>query len=352
MTEVYGTVAPGFEAVRAEFTGPIAAESAQLAIYRHGELVVDLWTGEDTLTSVFSVSKGAAFLIAALLVQEGTLDLDAQCRSLPFPLTVRELLGHRSGLIGVEGLTIEQAADDQALARWLSGRKPFWEPGTATGYHALTIGALVDAELRAVTGRSVRQWFDERLREPYNLDLFLGLPQDQEARFRPVLPSTGPAFAAEPGSAAAATLGSFSLLDFGNSPTVRAGGQASAGGVGSARGVARMYAAAIGPVDGRPALLRPETIREFAAPYSLGVDLVIGEADHYALGFENPVTKFPWAGRHTLGHSGAAGSTGWGDYESGLAYGYVRRRFDGPDTTALAEAVNRSSQSGTTTGIS
>ncbi|GAA1652057.1 serine hydrolase domain-containing protein [Actinoplanes couchii] len=333
MTEVYGFTAPGFEAVRDEFTGAVA-ESAQLAVYRHGELVADLWTGDDdTVTSVFSVSKGAAFLVAALLVQEGRLDLDAPARSLPFPLTVRELIGHRSGLISVEGLTIEQCAEDETLAKLLV--EPFFPPGTATGYHALTVGALLDAELRLVTGRSIREWYDERFREPYGIDLFLGLPKDQEHRFRPVFAAPGPAWIPEPGSAAAATLGAFDLVEFGNSPAARAGGQASAGGVGSARGVARMYAAAIGPLDGRPALLRPETFREFSAPYSLGVDLVIGEADHYALGFENPATKFPWASHHTLGHSGAAGAIGWADPDSGLAFGYVRRGFGGPDTTNL-----------------
>ncbi len=363
MIEVYGRVAPGFEAVREEFGRLVRSEAveggSQLAVYRHGLPVVDLWVGEQqAVTSVFSVSKGAAFLVAALLVQEGRLELDAPARSLPFPLTVRELLGHRSGLIGVAGLSVAEAADDRVLAARLTGTAPFWAPGTATGYHALTIGALLDAELRAVTGRSIREWYEERLRVPYDIDLFLGLPEDQRHRFRPVFPAPGPAWIPEPGSAAAATLGAFDLVTFGNSAEALAGGQASAGGVGSARGVARMYAAAIGALDGRPALLRPETIREFAAPYSLGVDLVIGEADHYALGFENPATRFPWASRHTLGHSGAAGSVGWGDFENGIAYGYVRRGFGGPDTGTLsagvlaaARSASSSSQSGTIAGI-
>ncbi|HWS37987.1 MAG TPA: serine hydrolase domain-containing protein [Actinoplanes sp.] len=341
MTEVYGYTAPGFDAVRTEFSGAVA-ESAQLAVYRHGELVVDLWTAEDnTLTSVFSVSKGAAFLVVALLVQEGRLELDAPARSLPFPLTVRELLGHRAGLVGVAGvLTIEEAADDTVLAARLLRQKPFWEPGTATGYHGRTIGALIDAELRVVTGRSLREWYDERLRNPYGIELFLGLPEDREPDFRPVLPAPGPPFVPEPGSLHDVAFGSFDLVDFGNSRAAHAGGQAAAGGVGSARGVARMYAAAIGPLDGRPALLHPETIREFATPYSLGVDLIIGEPDHYALGFENPATTMPWAGPDTLGHSGAAGALGWGDAGSGIAYGYVRRRFGGPDTSGLAAAVS------------
>ncbi|GAB3845874.1 serine hydrolase domain-containing protein [Dactylosporangium cerinum] len=349
MTEARGHVAAGFEAVREEFAAFLATEPAgsQLAVYHHGVQVVDLWGGEetdgDTLTGVFSVSKGAAHLVAALLVQEGVLDLDAQARSLPFPLTVRELLGHRSGLIGVDGgFTIAEAADDQVIAARLAGQKPFWEPGTAYGYHAITMGALLDAELRAVTGRSVQQWYEERLRRPYHLELWLGLPEALEPRFRPLLPALGPAFTPDPASLLAISFNtSFDLLDFGNTRRVRELGPASAGGVGNARGVARLYAAAIGPLDGRPALLDASTITEFATPYSLGVDLVTEEAEHFALGFENLPATHPYLGPRTIGHIGATGSLGWADSDAGIAYGYVRRRFGypGPENARFGAAV-------------
>jgi CubicO group peptidase (beta-lactamase class C family) len=351
MTQARGHVAAGFEAVREEFDAFLADEPAgsgsQLAVYHHGVQVVDLWGGEDTegdtLTGVFSVTKGAAHLVAALLVQEGALDLDAQARSVPFPLTVRELLGHRSGLIGVDGgFTIDEAADDEVIAARLVGQQPFWEPGTAYGYHAVTMGALLDAELRAVTGRSVQQWYASRLREPYALELWLGLPEDLEPRFRPLLPPLAPGFTPDPASLLAIAFNmSFDLLDFGNTRKVRALGPASAGGVGNARGVARMYAAAIGPLDGRPALLRPDTITQFATPYSLGVDLVTEQADAFALGFENVAATYPFLGPRSIGHIGATGSLGWADADAGVAYGYVRRRFGypGPENDRFGAAV-------------
>ena len=350
MTEPHGYVATGFEAVREEFAAFLAAEpdaGSQLAVYHHGVRVVDLWGGGeadgDALTGVFSVSKGAAHLVAALLVQDGVLDLDARARSLPFPLTVRELLGHRSGLINVDGgFTLDEAADDRLVAARLANQKPFWEPGTAYGYHAVTMGALLDAEVRAVTGRSVQQWYAQRVREPYGIDLWLGLPAELEPRFRPLLPAPGPAFTPDPASLLAISFNtSFDLVDFGNSRRVRELGPASAGGVGNARGVARMYAAAIGPVDGRPALLRPDTITEFATPYSLGVDLVTEELDHFALGFENLPGTRPYLGRRTIGHIGASGSLGWADADAAVAYGYVRRRFGypGPENDRFGAAV-------------
>ncbi|MEV8511531.1 serine hydrolase domain-containing protein [Dactylosporangium sp. NPDC051484] len=352
MTAIRGSVAPGFEPVREEFAAFLAAEpedpGAQLAVYRDGELVVDLWGGDeaagDALTGVFSVTKGAAHLVAAALAQDGVFDLDAQARSVPFPITVRELLGHRAGLIGVDGgFTIAEAADDRIIAARLARQKPFWEPGTAYGYHGLVMGALLDAELRAVTGRSVQQWYAERLREPYGLQLWMGLPEDLEPRFRPLLPALRPAPPAEPGSlrAIAFNLEYFDLVDFGNTRLVRALGPSSSGGVGNARGAARMYAAAIGPLDGRPALLRPDTITEFATPHSLGTDLVTGQEDHFVLGFENLPAEHSYLGRRTIGHTGATGSVGWADADAGVAYGYVRRRFGypGPENQRLGAAV-------------
>ncbi|BBH70692.1 serine hydrolase [Actinoplanes sp. OR16] len=341
---VRGTVAPGFETVREEFAAFLSEEPAatgsQLAAYHRGVQVVDLWgddVGGDTLTGVFSVSKGAAHLVVALLVQDGVLDLDAPARSLPFPLSVRELLGHRSGLIGVDGgFSVEEAADDRLVAERLAGQKPYWAPGDGYGYHALTVGALIDAELRAVTGRSVQQWYASLLRDRFGLELWLGLPEELEPRFRPLLPAAGPAFVPDPASlmAVAFNTARFDLLDYGNTREVRALGASSGGGVGNARGVAGLYAAAL-------RLLGGDTITTFSRPYAEGSDLVTGEIDHFRLGFENLPLTYPFLGRRTIGHGGAAGSLGWADPDAEVAYGYVRRRFGYPGTenARLGEAV-------------
>ncbi|MEU4690583.1 serine hydrolase domain-containing protein [Actinoplanes sp. NPDC023714] len=344
MGNVRGTVAPGFETVREAFAAFLAAEPAgsgsQLAAFHRGEQVVDLWSDDvdgDTLTGVFSVSKGAAHLVVALLVQDGVLDLDAPARSLPFPLSLRELLGHRSGLIGVDGgFSIEEAADDRVVAARLAGQKPYWTPGEGYGYHALTMGALIDAELRAVTGRSVQQWYADLLRDRFDLDLWLGLPEELEPRFRPLLPALGPAFVPDPASLMAVSFNTtrFDLLDYGNTRAVRALGASSGGGVGNARGVAGLYAAALRLLDG-------DTVATFARPYSLGSDLVTGEIDHFGLGFENLPVTYPFLGPRTIGHGGAAGSLGWADPDAEVAYGYVRRRFayPGPENACLGEAI-------------
>ncbi len=376
--EVHGTVAPGFEEVRDAFAAFVAEDpadpGAQLSAYVKGLEVVDLWAGDgmsgDSLTGTLSTIKGATHLVVALLVQDGALDLDRRVAEY-WPefaaegkgeLTLRELLAHRSGVIGVDGgFTLDELADDRVIAARLASHRPYWTPGTAHGYHGLVIGALAGEVVRRVTGRSIQELFEERIRAPYGLDLYMGLPESLEDRWVPVLPmAITPEQQAEmealfPGPdsllAVAFNLNAnppTDLVEFINTRKVRALGQASAGGVGNARSLAKMYAAIIGEVDDRPPLLNPETIAEFAKVHSSGIDEVTGTDVHtFGLGFEVQGIRYPFLGPDAFGHSGAAGAQAFADPRSGVTYGYVRRRFPyppeggAPENHRLAAAVIR-----------
>ncbi|MFJ8738664.1 serine hydrolase domain-containing protein [Embleya sp. NPDC127516] len=373
---VSGSVAAGFEEVRAEFAAVLAElpdePGAQLAVYREGRRVVDLWAGDqvtgDTLTPVYSATKGAAHLVMALLVQDGALDLNRTVAHY-WPefaahgkgeLTLRELLAHRSGAIGVDaGFTRAELADDRLSAERLAGHRPFWKPGTAYGYHAFVIGALTGEVVRRATGRSIQEVYEEHVRAPYDLDMYLGLPAEAQVRTLDMLPmAPTPAQRARMSANAPDRFGrtgvAFNLnaeqptdlVEFANSREVRALGPASSGGVGNARGLAGMYAAAIAESVGRPALLKPETITEFARVHWRGTDLVTDEHDHFALGFEALGVRYPFLGADAFGHSGAAGSLAFAAPHSGIAYGYARRRFAypggaAPENTRLMRAVIR-----------
>ncbi|MFD5590837.1 serine hydrolase domain-containing protein [Streptomyces griseorubiginosus] len=375
--EIHGTVADGFEAVRDEFAAFVAGErpdyEGQLCAHVHGRRVVDLWAGPDvrpdSLYGVFSSTKGAAHLVVALLVQEGTLELDRKV-TYYWPefgaegkgqLTLRDLLAHRAGVVGIDGgFSAQELADDRAMAERLADQKPFWRPGTAFGYHAYVIGALTGEIVRRATGRTLQDVYEERIRAPYGLDFHLGLPASLEPRFRsvqPMLPTpeqqalldamptgphtlTGIAFnlqAAEPQE----------LLDHANSRAVRAKGPASAGGVAGARGLAGMYAAAISEVADRPPLLKPDTVAEVGQIHSIGYDLVARAHRSFGLGFQATADMtHPFLGAGAFGHSGAGGSQAFADPRSGLAYGYTRRRmtFPGgaaPENQRLVRAVHR-----------
>jgi CubicO group peptidase (beta-lactamase class C family) len=370
---VHGTVADGFEAVRDVFAAVVAEDpdpGAQLAVHHHGRRVVDLWAGEgvtgESLHALYSSAKGAAHLVTALLVQEGVLEPDRPVRAY-WPefaaegkdgLTLRDLLSHRAGLIGADGgLTTGELADDRALAGRLAAQRPYWRPGTGYGYHAFTMGALSGEVVRRATGATLQEVYAERIREPYALDFHLGLPEALEPRYVPVRPLTGD----EQERSAAGTPAPDSLTgiafnlhadpapgeltaylaDFANSRAVRALGPASSGGVGNARGLAGMYAAAIG------GLLTPATLAAFTTPHSPGTDLVTGESDHFLLGFEAQARRYPELGPDAFGHSGAVGAQSFSDPRSGIAYAYTRRRFSfgggggAPENRRLVAAVIR-----------
>ncbi|GHF70632.1 serine hydrolase domain-containing protein [Streptomyces griseosporeus] len=373
--EIHGTVADGFETAREEFAAFVGRErpdyEGQLCAYVHGRKVVDLWAGGDarSLYGVYSSTKGAAHLVVALLVQDGTLELDRKV-TYYWPefaaegkgaLTLRDLLAHRAGLVGLDaGFTREELADDRAIAERLADQKPFWRPGTAFGYHALVIGALAGEVVRRATGRTLQEIYEDRVRAPYGLDFYLGLPEDEEPRFRsvqPMLPTPEQQAAIDARPDGPHTLASIAfnthvpdpgkLEDHANSRAVRAKGPASAGGVASARGLAGMYAAMISEVDGRPPLLKPDTLAEFGQIHSTGHDLVGRTHKSFGVGFQATAdTWYPFLGAGAIGHSGAVGSQGFADPRSGLAYGYTRRRmaFPGgaaPENTALVRAVHR-----------
>ncbi|MEJ3658004.1 serine hydrolase domain-containing protein [Actinomycetes bacterium KLBMP 9759] len=359
-----GAVAAGFEGVREEFARVVAAErddyAGQLVAYVRGERVVDLWTGPgftaDTLTGVFSCTKGAAHLVVALLVQDGVLDLEQRV-SHYWPefaaegkqsVTLRDLLSHRAGVVGADaGFSLEELADDRLIAARLAGQRPYWRPGVAFGYHAWVIGALTGEVVRRTTGRSIQELYEERVRAPYGLDFHLGLPDELEPRFAttlPMLPTPEQqaeidADAHEPESLRGIAFNEHradapELWDFPNQRIARAHGQASAGGVASARGLAGLYAAATMGLKSRPPLLDAATMARFAQIQSIGHDVVSGVHKAFGLGFSAVAEYYPFLGEGAFGHSGAAGSQALADPRSGLAYGYNRRRYAFPGGAA------------------
>ncbi|KUN86037.1 serine hydrolase [Streptomyces bungoensis] len=374
---VHGTVGEGYEAVREEFAAFVAEErddyEGQLCAYVDGRRVVDLWAGDgadgDSLYGVFSSTKGAAHLVVALLVQEGTLELDRKV-TYYWPefgaegkggLTLRDLLAHRAGLVGTDtGFSAAELADDRVMAERLADQRPFWRPGTAFGYHALVIGALTGEVVRRATGRTIQELHEERVRAPYGLDFHLGLPASREPRFRtvqPMLPTPAQQAVLDTLPSGPHTLASIAFnghapepADLGSLPNqrcVRAKGPASYGGVASARGLAGLYAAMISEVDGKAPLLKEDTLAEFGRLHSVGYDLVTRTHKSFGLGFQATADIWhPFLGAGAIGHSGAAGSQAFADPRSGLAYGYTRRRFAypggaAPENDRFAAAVHR-----------
>ena len=358
---VQGRVECGFEPVADAFRELAAVDveyAGQVAVHHGGRLVVDLWAGPeisaDSLLPVASSTKGAAYVCAAVLAQAGVLHLD---RTVAFywpafaaagkaETTVRQLLSHRAGLVGVDGgFELADLYDDGVLAARLERQRPYWRPGTAHGYHGLTMGALVSELVFRTTGQSLRAFYAAEIRDPRKIDFFVGLPEAHEYRFLPLLPSAEPDRDApvDAGSLAgvASAVPVADPVAVHNSREFRAAGPASSGGVASARGLARLYASCISGVGSQRPLLSADTVAEWAQLHSAGHDLVLRRPSRFGLGFQVPGEDQAYLSARAFGHSGSGGSWGFADPRTGIAFGYTRRHVskDGDDSGTLARAA-------------
>ena len=202
---VEGRVDPRFAMVRDVFEENFAARGevgAAVAVCIDGKPVVDLWGGwadkhrrqpwkADTLTMVFSSTKGATALCAHVLAARGRLDLDTPvARYWPEfaaagkeQLPVRMLLNHQAGLPALDQpLRPDALFDWGAMTTALAAQVPHWEPGSAHGYHAMTFGFLVGEVVRRITGQSLGTFFREAVAGPVGLDFWIGLPEELEPR--------------------------------------------------------------------------------------------------------------------------------------------------------------------------
>lgn len=346
MVTCEGTVRAGFERVADAFEenfttrGDVAAQCCALV---DGEPVVDLWAGydRDAIQVVFSATKGATAACANLLVQRGLLDLDAPVvRYWPEYGTngksgtlVRWVLTHRAGVLAPErGFDMDDLGDWDRIVASLAAQEPVWEPGTAYGYHAQSFGWLVGELIRRVDGRGLGRFFAEEIAAPAGADFWIGLPESEEHRVADVM-WQAPEVEAEPSvDAQAEFVGPYAemasslngmLPDLGVSALdrrYRAAGLGGAGGVGSARGLARMYAFLLDEFT-------PETIADILQPETSGPDLVLSSPavtieQKISRGFMVPPDLSP-AGVATFGHGGAGGSAAFVDPERRVAFAYA-----------------------------
>ncbi|POH60949.1 serine hydrolase domain-containing protein [Arthrobacter glacialis] len=342
-TASHGLASEQFAPVRELFDSMLSADpgySAQLSVYLNGSQVVGLVGGPDSaadsITGVFSCSKGVAALAFSLLVQDGLINLDATvatywpefARNGKATITVRQLLSHQAGLVGVQGgFAMEEYNDLPAVADRLAALAPMWRPGSGIfGYHALTMGVFLEELCRRVTGERLQDVYNRRIREPYAASMFLGVPESEESRFRPVLftQEPGPAFF-DPHSMAGVSgnVQAGNLLGMPNLRSIRAEGSTSGAGVGSADGLARVYAGAITGIDGLPAYLTPETVALMSQEQVWGLDRVFCDTSAFAITFMKSHPRMDFGSAQAFGHEGANASLGYADPLYGVGFGYV-----------------------------
>ncbi|MFJ3897219.1 serine hydrolase domain-containing protein [Streptomyces sp. NPDC090083] len=342
-----------------------------------GETVADLWGGwadaagtrpweRDTLVNVWSTTKGPVALCAHILADRGALDLDAPVAAY-WPgfaaagkenVLVRHLLSHRAGLAGLrEPHSMAQLYDWEVTTERLAATEPWWEPGTRSGYHALTYGFLVGEVVRRVSGLLPSAFLEREVTGPLGIDFTIGLPEKEAGRAAELVhPPAASAseqaaiFSRLAPAAIAALTNPVAGAAEANTPEWRAAEIPAANGHGTARAVAALYGvlAGRGSYDGHR-VLSPEAAERVREGQGSCHDLVLGAG----LGHETEIGLGLWlSGPHgsygpnprAFGHDGFGGSFGLADPEAGVSIGYVMNRMgphiaDDPRKTALVDAV-------------
>lgn len=320
---------------------------ASFAVTLNGEVVVDLHGGwadpqrtrpwrEDTVVNVWSTTKGVNATCFAMAADRGLFAYDQPVADFwpefgaegKVAITVGQLLSHQAGLCGFTSPASEAEVlmGSEAAAR-LAAQTPIWAPGSASGYHALSIGILGTELFERIEGRPIKQFVAEEIVGPLGIDFSIGLPAGEEHRCAELSPP--PSAPVDPTAftpAQIAALGNPGLrAGLAMTPEWRAADLPSANGHGTARALATIYARLIAPEGG---LVSPETLAKATAQQIRNTDLVLGIECDWAAGFLRNSSGVFGPVAATFGHTGWGGSFAIGDPENGLTMAYTMNRMD------------------------
>jgi CubicO group peptidase (beta-lactamase class C family) len=322
---------------------------ASVAVFVDGVPAVDIWGGHldeertvpwerDTITNVWSITKTMTALCALILADRGELEFSAPvARYWPefaaggkSAVEVRHLLGHTAGLSGwTEPVTAEDMADWDKVTSLLAAQEPWWEPGTQSGYHALTQGFLVGEVVRRITGVSLGSFFASEVTGPLGADFHIGLPAEEDGRVAPVIP---PAMEIPAGfdltSIAARTLMNPAMT--GAEPWTAGWRRAeipAANGQGNARSVALVQSVVAGGGEvGGVRLLSSKGCEAIFEEQANGTDLVLGPGFRLGTGYGLSSDLIP-IGPHACFWGGWGGSIVVIDLDARLVVSYVMNRM-------------------------
>ncbi|MFJ2902247.1 serine hydrolase domain-containing protein [Streptomyces sp. NPDC087212] len=383
MTELNGTVSPSFEPVRDAVEEQLrsgAEVGLSLVVDVDGQPVVDLWGGHrdaartrpwrrDTITNVWSITKTVTSLAALLLVDAGELDVYAPvARYWPEfaangkqDVEVRHLLSHTSGVSGLDHpARLEDLYDVRAAAARMASQKPWWEPGTASGYHVLNYGHLMGELVHRLTGQSLRDFVHQHIVQPSGADFQIGLRGGDVERVADVIAPTvdfDPSTLDHDTAAYRTFTGPSFDAGAANTPAWRAADLGAANGHGNALAIAEILAPLTrAGASAHGQLLKPDTVGLIFNEQSNGADLVNGLHLRWGIGYALPDRRtLPWIPDGRIAFWG-----GWGgsmaimDLDRRMTISYVMNNM-GVDilgsqraaayTTAIYQALRDSNRS-------
>ena len=360
--ETRGLTPEGLAAVRTLFGQHLARgwhPGAQLAVYRDGVLVFELVGGEatpgralasDARMLWFSATKPVMGTCIHLLHERGLLDYDTPIASI-WPrfgesgkkaVTVRHALTHQGGFPQLNhGFDWSLVADWEYATAQTAAIPAAWTPGTAVGYHPITYGWALGEVLRRIDGRMPREFMREEMFEPLGIAdaVSLGFEAGETERRAPVFAMSEQTRSDPEGTMHATSR----IAEAFNSEAMAVAQAPAVNGYGTARALARFYAALLPTAPGGM-LLRPETVADISRVQSeTDCDRTQETPKRYGMGFYlSGLAGDPFDyhdGSGVFGHAGQQSSVGYADPRYGLAVAYITNGLQAPDivTRRMAE---------------
>ena len=357
---VAGFTQDRFAEVRTAFEANLASGAdmgASFCATLEGEIVVDLWGGfadaagtkpwqKDTIVNVYSTTKTMTALSALILADRGELDFDAPVAKY-WPefaangkagVKVSHLMSHAAGLSGwKETITTADLYDWEKMTTLLAAQAPYWAPGTAAGYHALTQGYLVGEVVRRITGRSLGTFFRQEVAEPLGADFHIGLPASEDARVAELIPPP-------PGQAIGDDSGQTEIqANMSNNPGIdvaetrtrawRGAEIPAAGGTGNARSIAQVHVIlANGGVAQGKRFMSEAGCRKALELQIEGEDLILRNKARFGMGFGLAGGLVPLPSPNSIFWGGYGGSLAIIDMDRRTSFGYAMNKMAGTTT--------------------
>ncbi len=371
---VQGRCAPAFWSVREAFEANFALREehgAAVAVWRDGQLVVDLWGGArdragrepwtaDTLVCMMSVVKAVTALLVHVLADRGGIDLDRPvvaywpqfAQGGKSGILVRHVLDHRAGVPALAapqppGIVCDWAAMTAAIA----AEPALWPAGAVPAYHPVTMGFIAGELIRRTTGLLPGDFLSEVVAPLGAFDYFIGVPAHVRA---PIAELWGDYAQTIFGATDRSTLACRSVElvspDMFNTDAFHRAQIPSINGHGTARAVATLFGLLAQCHAGRgSALLSTGALRRATVEQWWGIEQTSMQERRMALGLllggvpSVPINANP----ASFGHGGAGGALAFADPDLGIGFAYGTshlhdRKGASPRTAALVEALMRS----------
>ena len=211
MAEVQGFSSEQFAPLKKLIAEKLAADEElgiSIVINKDGKNIVDLWGGysdeaktkpwdTNAITNVWSSTKTVAAFATLLCHERGLLSVDEPVAKY-WPefaengkegILVRHVLSHTSGVSGWETkVSPEESADIAYSTPLLAKQAPWWEPGTASGYHMFCYGHLLGEIVRRVSGKPMKEFVATEIAGPLGADFQVGALEKDWPRVSMVIP--------------------------------------------------------------------------------------------------------------------------------------------------------------------